>query len=125
MCYAAPTSAYALLSRNSSVSAHFLLPRLEVAINMERLQSDREHEQECLDGLLSWLAAGHIELDRSHTQSGFDTGNPEHSLPILVPDVIVRAHEAATFTRDKLGEEVQDKIRALIAELRKRLEKGR
>jgi hypothetical protein len=125
MCYAAPTSAYEFLSRNSSVSAHFLLPRLEVAINMERLESDREHEQECLDGLLSWLAAGHIELDRSHTQSGFDTGNPEHSLPILVPDVIVRAHEAATFTRDKLGEEVQDKIRALIAELRKRLEKGR
>jgi hypothetical protein len=125
MCYAAPTSAYALLSRNSSVSAHFLLPRLEVAINMERLDSDREHEQECLDGLLSWLAAGHIELDRSHTQSGFDTGNQEHRLPILVPDVIVRAHEAATFTRDKLGEEVQDKIRALIAELRKRLEKGR
>ncbi|WP_445240560.1 hypothetical protein [Microcoleus vaginatus] len=124
MCYAAPTSAYEFLSRNSSVSAHFLLPRLEVAINMERLGSDREHEQECLDGLLSWLAAGHIELDRSHTQSGFDTGNPEHSLPILVPDVIVRAHEAATFTRDKLGEEVQDKIRALIAELRKRLEKG-
>ena len=125
MCYAAPTSAYALLSRNSSVSAHFLLPRLEVAINMERLESDREHEQECLDGLLSWLAAGHIELDRSHTQSGFDTGNQEHRLPILVPDVIVRAHEAATFTRDKLGEEVQDKIRALIAELRKRVEKGR
>jgi hypothetical protein len=125
MCYAAPTSVYELLSRNSSDSAHFLLPRLEVAINMERLQSDREHEQECLDGLLSWLAAGHIELDGSHTQSGFDTGNPEHSLPILVPDVIVRAHEAATFTRDKLGEEVQDKIRALIAELRKRLEKGR
>jgi len=125
MCYAAPTSAYEFLSRNSSVSAHFLLPRLEVAINMERLESDREHEQECLDGLLSWLAAGHIELDRSHTQSGFDTGNPEHSLPILVPDVIVRAHEAATFTRDKLGEEVQDKIRALIAELRKRVEKGR
>jgi hypothetical protein len=125
MCYAAPTSAYEFLSRNSSVSAHFLLPRLEVAINMERLESDREHEQECLDGLLSWLAAGHIELDRSHTQSGFDTGNQEHSLPILVPDVIVRAHEAATFTRDKLGEEVQDKIRALIAELRKRLEKGR
>jgi hypothetical protein len=125
MCYAAPTSAYALWSRNSSDSAHFLLPRLEVAINMERLQSDREHEQECLDGLLSWLAAGHIELDRSHTQSGFDTGNQEHSLPILVPDVIVRAHEAATFTRDKLGEEVQDKIRALIAELRKRVEKGR
>lgn len=125
MCYAAPTSAYALLSRNSSVSAHFLLPRLEVAINMERLELDRKHEEECLYGLLSWLAAGHIELDRSHTQSGFDTGNQEHRLPILVPDVIVRAHEAATFTRDKLGEEVQDQIRSLIAELRKRLEKGR
>jgi len=124
MCYAAPTSAYELLSGNSSNSAHFLLPRLEVAINTERLEREPEHEQECLDGLLSWLAAGHIELDRGHTQSGFDTGNQEHRLPILVPDVIVRAHEAATFTRDKLGEEVQDQIRALIAELRKRLGKG-
>ena len=124
MCYAAPTSAYELLSRDRSVSAHFLLPRLEVAINTERLEREPEHEQECLDGLLSWLAAGHIELDRGHTQSGFDTGHREHSLPILVPDVIVRAHEAATFTRDKLGEEVQDKIRALIAELRKRVGKG-
>lgn len=126
MCYAAPSSAYALLSGNSGISAHFLLPRLEVAINTQRLEQEAEHhEQECLDGLLSWLAAGHIELDRSHTQSGFDTGNQEHSLPILVPDVIVRAHEAATFTRDRLGEEVQDRIRALIAELRKRLEKAR
>lgn len=126
MCYAAPSSAYELLSGNSGISAHFLLPRLEVAINTQRLEQEAEHhEQECLDGLLSWLAAGHIELDRSHTQSGFDTGNQEHRLPILVPDVIVRAHEAATFTRDKLGEEVQDKIRALIAELRKRVEKGR
>ncbi|MCU0547618.1 MAG: hypothetical protein MUE44_36575 [Oscillatoriaceae cyanobacterium Prado104] len=122
MCYAAPTSVYKDLYDSDS-AGHFLLPRLEVAINTERLEQDKEHERECMDGLLSWLAAGHIDLDRCHTQSGFDTGNQESSLPILVPDVIVHAHEAATFARSRLGEEVQDRIRELIAELRKRLGK--
>lgn len=125
MCYAAPTLVYEMLSRNPHHSGHFLLPRLEVAISTERLERNSDHEQEKLEGLLCWLATGHIHLDRAHTQSGFDTGNDAHRLPILVPDVTILAHEAATFTRTKLGEEVHDKLTALVAELRKRLEKGR
>lgn len=42
-----------------------------------------------------------------------------------MPDVNVLAHEAVTFTRDRLGEEVQDEIRALVMELRKRAMKPR
>lgn len=123
MCYAAPTSAYELIvSGDSGGAGHFLLPRLEVAINLE--QQPNSYQQK-LDKMLSWLAAGHWELDRSHTQSGFDTGDAQNNFPILVPDVTLLAHEAATFARDKLSEEVEDEIRSLIAELRRRVGKGR
>jgi hypothetical protein len=43
----------------------------------------------------------------------------------LVPDVIVAAHEAAMFTRDKMSEEVQDEIRNRIADLRRWVRRGR
>ncbi|MCU0515390.1 MAG: hypothetical protein MUC60_00740 [Oscillatoria sp. Prado101] len=125
MFYAAPTSAYQTMASRDYSGAHFLLPRLEVAISTERLVSEPNHEQECLDGMLSWLAAEHWDLDSAHTQSGFDTENQGHRLPILVPDVTVRAHEAVTFARTRLGEEVHDEIRALIAELRRRMGKDR
>jgi hypothetical protein len=38
--------------------------------------------------------------------------------------VTLLAHQTVTFARDQLGEEVQDEIRRLIVELRKRFEKG-
>jgi hypothetical protein len=72
-----------------------------------------------VESVLSWLATGGCDLDRVHTQSGYDTGNREQALPILVPDVIVLAHEAATFARTQLGEEVEDKIRTFIRDLRR------
>lgn len=122
MCYAAPASAYELIASGESGGAgHFLIPRLEVAIN---LKHQPDSYQQNLDKMLSWLAAGHWELDRGHTQSGFDTGDAQNSFPILVPDVTLHAHEAATFARDKLSEEVEDEIRSLIAELRRRIGKG-
>ncbi len=120
MCYAASTSAYQQLVSGSNEGAHFLIPRLEVAINM----ADPGQEEGALEGMLSWLATDGWDLDRLHTQSSFDTGDREGQLPILVPDVTLLAHETVTFARDKLSEEVQDEIRRLIFELRKRFEKG-
>ncbi len=123
MCYAAPTSAYqTIVDSDSGTAGQFLIPRLEAAVN---LQDKPNSYQKNLDEMLSWLAAEHWELDFNHTQSGFDTGNSQQSIPILVPDVTILAHEAATFARDKLSEEVKDQIRSLIAELRKRMGKSR
>ncbi|WP_414623373.1 hypothetical protein [Calothrix sp. CCY 0018] len=119
MCYAAPTSAYEMIvSDDSRSGGHFLIPRLEVAINLEK---NSKFYQKYFDKMLSWLAAGHWELDRGHTQSGFDTGQTQNNFPVLVPDVILYADEAARFARDKLSDEVEDEIRKLIAELRKRI----
>jgi hypothetical protein len=120
MCYAASTSVYQPLVLQSGEGGHFLIPRLEVAINV----ADPKQEEHALEGMLSWLATDGWDLDGLHTQSSFDTGNREEQLPILVPDVTLLAHQTVTFARDQLGEEVQDEIRRLIVELRKRFEKG-
>lgn len=122
MCYAAPTSAYeVIVSGHSGGAGHFLIPRLEVAINLEQKPSSY---QKNLDKMLSWLAAGHWERDSGHTQSGFDTGQAQNNYPVLVPDVILYADEAARFARDKLSDEIEDEIRSLITKLAKSMAHG-
>jgi hypothetical protein len=70
--------------------------------------------------MLAWLALGGWEFDHAHNPTGFDTERND-GIPILVPDVVVPAHETVTFARDQVGEEVEDALRQLIAELRKRV----
>jgi hypothetical protein len=121
MCYAAPVEAYGpLVAAGTGEGAHFLLPRIEVAVLTKTPEKGDAH----LKVLLTWMATGGCEMDRGHTHPAFDTGR-EAGLPILVPDVIVAAHEAATFARDKMSEEVQDEIRSRIAELRRWITRGR
>ncbi|MBH8565347.1 hypothetical protein I8748_24725 [Nostoc sp. CENA67] len=120
MCYAAPTSAYQPIVTDDGGAGHFLIPRLEVAVDLHHQDSYERN----LDKMLSWLAKGNWELDYAHTQSGFNSGDEQNSLPILVPSVTLIAHEAATFSSSKFREEVQDEIRDLIAELKRRVTKG-
>lgn len=119
-CYAAPTFSYKALVSDKGEGAHFLIPRLEIAVNV----NDPNHEQEkrAFEGLLSWLAEdGGWDLDRYHTQSRFENDQQSNrSLPILVPDVIITAHETVTFARSEIGIEVQDALRELIENLRRR-----
>lgn len=116
MFYAAPVTAYELLVREQDEGAgHFLLSRLEVSIKVD----DEEHEARSLAGMLGWLASDGWEFDNNHTPTGFDS-RESVGIPILVPNVVVRAHETVTFAREKVGEEVEDALRQLITELRKR-----
>jgi hypothetical protein len=71
--------------------------------------------------MLSWLASGHFCLDDGHSQVKFTTNDRGSRLPILIPDVTREADNAARFARDVLGEEVQDELRKLITDLKKRL----
>lgn len=116
MFYAAPESAYELLVQDSEDAGHFLLCRLEVSIKV----GDNDHECQSMEGMLAWLASGGWEFDHAHNPTGFDT-KPGKGIPILVPDVVVPAHETVTFARDQIGEEVEDALRSLITELRKRV----
>ena len=100
MCYAAPVGHYGpLVAAGTGEGAHFLLPRIEVAVMTKAPDKGEVH----LRTLLTWMATGGGEFDHGHTHPAFDTGR-EPGLPILVPDVIVAAHEAATFARDKISE---------------------
>lgn len=124
MCYAAPASIYGPLSLDEGEGTHFLLPRLEVLVQV----SGRDYktvEQNHLESMLSWMVAGGLALDGYHTDPRLSPSGAEPGLPILVPDVVILAHEAATFARDKLSEEVKDEIQDHIADLRKRLTKRR
>ncbi len=116
MVYAAPETAYEPI-KDASEGSHFLLPRLEVAIDLQKPQQ----EQNKLNRMLSWLASDHCVLDGYHSQTQFSTNTQKQGLPILVPDVTLAAHEVVTFARDVLGQEVQDELRNLITDLKKRM----
>jgi hypothetical protein len=120
MGYMAHAGTYRPLVRDDQ-GAHFLLPRFEFAVDAGSLRrkAARQLLEEDIRGLLSWTAANGMELDRGHTQTDFDT-HRNGRLPVLVPSVIVSAHEAAMFTRNVLGDEFTDALRSLIAELRRR-----
>lgn len=120
MCYAAPCAAYEYLAGHSGgEGGHFLLPRLENTVLLRDWTKEKH-----LDTVLSWLATNGCAMDRAHTQTGHDQRD-DGGLPILVPDVIVSAHEATTFSRDKMSEEVQDEIHTLINDLRRRNDRNR
>jgi hypothetical protein len=102
MCYAAPASVYEPMKKSSSGS-HFLLPRLEVAIDIQ----NQKQEQDKLDRMLSWLASGHFCLDDGCR------------IPFLVPDVTFKANKIVAFKRDYLSQKTQDTLRNLLSELRR------
>jgi hypothetical protein len=120
MVYAAPCSAYKVLVEDDGSGAHFLLPRLEVAVEMP----DAERENKHLESMLGWLVADGFVLDDGHTQPGYDTGDRSTRIPVLVPDVVMAAHRAATFARDRLGDEVKQELDERIAKLSRFFKKG-
>jgi hypothetical protein len=116
MGYMAPAVAYQPMVPDGE-GAHFLLPRFEIAVDMGG--DDHTCCVQDMHDLAAWMASGGMELDRAHSQDAFDPGH-DGGLPILVPDVVVAAHETATFARTVLGQEVTDSLRELVAELRRR-----
>ncbi len=121
MCYSAPVGHYGpLVAAGTGEGAHFLLPRIEVAVLTKAPDKGEVH----LRTLLTWMATGGSEFDHGHTHPAFDTGR-EPGLPILVPDVIVAAHEAAMFAPHKMSEDVKEDIRRRIDELRRWVARGR
>lgn len=113
MVYTAPCQNYKPLVEEDGSGAHFLIPRTEVIVDTR--EPNREFKN--LKVLLSWLATGGCELDLGHTQEAFASGYSESKIPVLVPDVVLAAHEAATFARTRLGQEVEDDLLKRVAKL--------
>lgn len=129
MFYAAPVLSYRTLANNENGGdGHFLVPRLEIAIEFQDnydidYQSYHSKYKEDLEKMLSWLTSEHWVRDIHHTQSGYDSTTNSSSFPILIPEVTQLADEVARFSRNCLSQEIHDEIRDLIAELNKRLSK--
>lgn len=115
MFYAAPALAYRGLAFEGG-DGHFLLARLEVAGH----KRDTHIFEQAYHTLLSWYQAGKYDFDSAHQQDRVAVGDA-HGIPILVPNVIISAHEAVTFGRDYVGDEVDSEIRQLISEIRRGL----
>ena len=114
MAYGAPCAIYSPLITGRG-SGHFLIPRLEAAARLE----DLEHAERSLKALLAWLAEpARRTLDLDHARS--NTEGEDGTLAPLVPNVIVEAHGAATFTRTEMGQAIEEEIRRWISRIRNR-----
>jgi len=114
MAYGAPCTVYNPLATGHG-SGHFLIPRLEAAAWLE----DLSHAEGALKTLLAWLAdPARRTLDVDHARS--HTEGEEGGLAPLVPNVIVKAHEVATFTRTEAGQAIEEEIRKWISRIRNR-----
>jgi hypothetical protein len=119
MVYTAPCQNYKPLVEEDDSGAHFLIPRTEVIVDTR----EPNRELKNLGAVLSWLSTGGCDLDFGHTQEAFEQGYSEGKIPVLVPDVVLAAHEAATFARTRLGQEVEDDLLKRIAALERLLNK--
>lgn len=116
MGYGVPVRMYAPLVENAD-GAHFLLPRLETAFDFRNPKANLTG----LDAVISWMTQGGCDLDEGHTQLDFQNAENGRGMPVLIPDVLVAAHEAAGFARSLLSEEFIDEVRKLVSALRARL----
>jgi hypothetical protein len=127
MAYGAPCAVYRPLL-DGKTSSHFLIPRLEAMAHREdwdRGDRNLTHAGRALERLLSWFCnPAHRTFDYNHTLpigNSVEGGRKaQNGLAPLVPTVVVKAHEAATFVRTEMASAVEEEIRRLIREVRSR-----
>jgi len=102
MCYGAPCSLY--LGQHD---ARMTLPRIEVACSVEN------PDDKNVKTAMSWFAQHHTG-DMDHSRDDYSSVS---EMPVLVPRVVEQAHEASTFVRKRMHQEVEDELRRFVADL--------
>jgi hypothetical protein len=119
MFYAAPVRTYQAVVTSQS---HFLMPRWEVCVDLANSPHKQAHK--AMLSVFSWIAdTDGLEPDGYHAGSGFDK-DQSSSIPLLVPDVIVRVHETVTKMRDTHKEDLYDLIQKYISAAMERYSKS-
>lgn len=117
MFYCAPARMYGATLRSGS---HFLMPRWEIALDVSRKERVREEAERRLSALCSWLTVSDgLVVDESHAAGGFE--DVREGLPLFVPNVVMEAHKAVDYARDRHATDVQDELLRLVAEIRNRV----
>jgi hypothetical protein len=113
MFYAAPARMY---RATLSDRAHFFTPRWEIAIDLQA-KNLRSEIGRCIAGLMAWLVEQDgLVPDESHAVGGFD--EVSEGLPLFIPNVVMEAHRAVGYGRERHAVDVQDELQRLVADIR-------
>lgn len=112
MFYAAPTRMY---RATLSDRAHFFTPRWEVAIDLtQNVGSEIDRR---LAELMAWLVEQDgLVPDESHAVGGFE--EVTESLPLFIPNVVMEAHRAVGYGRERHAIDLQDELQKLVTDIR-------
>jgi len=113
MFYAAPTRMY---KATVSDRAHFFVPRWEIAVDLKNDDVSKEIDRR-IKGFMAWLTERDgLIPDESHAVGGFD--EVAEGLPIFIPNVVMEAHKAVGYGRDRHALDIQDELQKLVSDIR-------
>ncbi len=113
MFYAAPTRMYRSTLNDR---AHFFTPRWEIAVDLQTKDLKSEIGRRIAE-LMAWLVEQDgLIPDESHAVGGFD--EVTEGLPLFVPNVVMEAHKAVGYGRDRHATDLQDELQRLVADIR-------
>ncbi len=113
MFYAAPTRMYRSTLNDR---AHFFTPRWEIAVDLQTGDLKSEIGRRIAE-LMAWLVEQDgLIPDESHAVGGFD--DVTEGLPLFIPNVVMEAHKAVGYGRERHATDLQDELQRLVADIR-------
>lgn len=113
MFYAAPTRMYRSTLNDRS---HFFTPRWEIAVDLQT-QDRRSEITRRIAEFMAWLVEPDgLVPDESHAVGGFD--EVTEGLPLFIPNVVMEAHRAVGYGRERHAMDMQDELQRLVADIR-------
>ena len=113
MFYAAPARMY---RATLSDRAHFFTPRWEVAVDLAQQNIGSEIDRR-LAGFMAWLVEQDgLVPDESHAVGGFE--EVTEGLPLFIPNVVMEAHRAVGYGRERHVMDIQDDLQRLVTDIR-------
>lgn len=113
MFYAAPARMY---RATLSDRAHFFTPRWEVAVDLTENNIGSEINRRILE-FMAWLVGQDgLVPDESHAVGGFE--EVAEGLPLFIPNIVMEAHRAVGYGRERHAMDVQDDLQRLVTDIR-------
>ncbi len=113
MFYAAPTRMYRSTLNDR---AHFFTPRWEIAVDLQTKDLKSEIGRRIAE-LMAWLVEQDgLIPDESHAVGGFD--DVTEGLPLFIPNVVMEAHKAVGYGRERHATDLRDELQRLVADIR-------
>lgn len=114
MFYGAPTRMYRATLKSN---AHFFTPRWEVAVDVSNKGEVEKRAWSFIQKLSAWLTeADGLVVDETHAVGGFE--EVSEGLPLFIPDVVLEAHNAVGYGRDRHTADVKEELHKIVRKIR-------